>query len=161
MKKKTIVPLATAAALLLTISICARAQHSHSQSPAAGSEMKMDTQEVLVEGVQVSFAVMLNEDHRKMLKDMQMQDDVAAGTTHNITVVLKDQSTQQEITDTTVSMRVIDPKGKDQIKTLKYEAMMKSYDAYFNMPEKGKYQILILFRSGEQKKKAGIYYERQ
>jgi len=34
-------------------------------------------------------------------------------------------------------MKVVDPKGKDQIKLLKYDDMMKSYDAYFSLPEKG------------------------
>jgi hypothetical protein len=56
-------------------------------------------------------------------------------------------------------MKVIDPKGKDQVKMLKYEGDMKSYDAYFNLPEKGKYQVMILFKTGDQKKTAGTYYE--
>ncbi|UCF92992.1 MAG: hypothetical protein JSW39_02215 [Desulfobacterales bacterium] len=159
--KKPIVSLAAVAALLLTIPVCVRAQHSHSQGMAADSGMQMDTRTVLVEDVQVSFTIMANEEHRKMLKEMQMKDDVEPGTTHNITVVLKDQNTQKEIIDAAVSMKVIDPKGKDEIKTLKYEAMMKSYDAYFSMPENGQYQILVLFRYGDQKKTAGIYYEMQ
>jgi hypothetical protein len=54
---------------------------------------------------------------------------------------------------------VVDPKGKDQIKALKYDKDMKSYDGYFNLPEKGKYQVLVLVKQGEQKKTAGIYYE--
>jgi hypothetical protein len=37
--------------------------------------------------------------------------------------------------------------------------MMKSYDAYFNLKEKGKYQVMILFKIEEQKRTAGIYYE--
>jgi hypothetical protein len=45
------------------------------------------------------------------------------------------------------------------MKALKYEEMMKSYDAYFNLPDKGKYQVMILFKIGDQKKTAGIYYE--
>ena len=56
-------------------------------------------------------------------------------------------------------MKVIDPKGKDQVKSMKYEEMMKSYDAYFNLKEKGKYQVMILFKIEEQKRTAGIYYE--
>jgi hypothetical protein len=56
-------------------------------------------------------------------------------------------------------MKVIDSKGKDQIKTLKYEDMMKSYDAFFNLPDKGKYQVMILAKSGGKKITAGIYYE--
>ena len=133
------------------------AQHSH--GGMGGSTMKMDTKEVLVEGTKVTFQIMVNEEHRKMLKDMKMKDDIEAGTTHNVTVILKDEKTQKEITDATVDMKVIDPKGKDQIKPLKYDDSMKSYDAYFNLKEKGKYQVMILFKAGEKKSTAGIYYE--
>jgi hypothetical protein len=126
---------------------------------SAGTSMKMDTREVLVEGVKVTFQIMANDEHRKMLKDMKMKDDVEAGTTHNVTVVLNDQATQKAITDAAVSMKVVDPKGKDQIKNLKYEGSMKSYDGYFNMPEKGKYELLVLIKTGDQKKTAGTYYE--
>jgi len=121
--------------------------------------MKMDTKEVIVEGVKVTFEVMANDEHRKMLQDMKMKEDIEPGTTHNITVLLKDQKTQKEITDAQVNMKVVDPKGKDQVKALKYDEMMKSYDGYFNLPEKGKYQVMILFKTGDQKKTAGIYYE--
>jgi hypothetical protein len=134
------------------------AQHSHG-GMSTGTPMKMDTKEVLVEGVKVSFQIMANMDHKKMLKDMKMKEDIEPGTTHNITVILKDDKTQKEITDAQINMKVVDPKGKDQIKTLKYEGEMKSYDAYFNLKEKGKYQVMVLFKVGEQKRTAGIYYE--
>jgi len=124
-----------------------------------GGEMKMETKDVVVEGVKVSFMVMANENHKKMLADMKMKEDIEPGTTHNITVTLKDEKTQKEMTDAQISMKVVDPKGKDQIKTLKYEGEMKSYDAYFNLPEKGKYQVMILLKIGEQKRTAGIYYD--
>jgi len=134
------------------------AQHSHGHG-MGGSAMKMETREVLVEGVKVIFQIMANEEHKKMLKDMKMKEDVEAGTTHNITVVLKDQKSQKEITDAEVTMKVVDPKGKDQIKAMKYEGMVKSYDAYFNLPETGKYQVMVLVKKGDQKIPAGVYYE--
>ena len=134
------------------------AQHSHG-GMSTGTSMKMDTKEVIVEGVKVVFQIMANESHKKMLKDMKMKEDIEPGTTHNITVILKDDKTQKEITDSQINMKVVDPKGKDQIKTLKYEEAMKSYDAYFNLPEKGKYQVMILFKTGDQKRTAGIYYD--
>jgi hypothetical protein len=124
-----------------------------------GTPMKMDTKEVLVEGAKVTFQIMANDEHGKMLEDMKMKEDIEPGTTHNITVTLKDEKTLKEITNAQISMKVIDPKGKDQIKPLKYEGEMKSYDAYFNLPEKGKYQVMILFKVGDQKRTAGIYYE--
>jgi hypothetical protein len=133
------------------------AQHSHG-GMSTGS-MKMDTKEVLVEGTKVVFQIMANAEHQKMLKDMKMKEDVEAGTTHNITVTLKDQKSQKDITDAQITMKVVDPQGKDQIKPLKYEGEMKSYDAYFKLPEKGKYQVMVLIKEGEQKKTAGIYYD--
>jgi len=133
------------------------AQHGH--GGMTGSSMKMETKEVLVDGIKVAFQIMVNEEHKKMLKDMKMKEDVEPGTTHNITVMLKDEKTKKEITDAQITMKVIDPKGKDQIKSMKFEGEMKSYDAYFNLPEKGKYQVMILFKSGEKKGTAGIYYE--
>jgi hypothetical protein len=144
------------AAVSLLIPSFSAAQHSHGSSPGS---MKMDTREVLVEGVKVTFQIMANAEHRKMLKDMKMKDDVEEGTTHNVSVVLTDPATRREITDAAVSMKVVDPKAKDQIKTLKYESSMKSYDAYFNLPEKGKYELLVLIKTGDQKRTAGTFYE--
>jgi hypothetical protein len=141
---------------IVLFSALTSAQHMHG---SGGGSMKMDSREVLAEGVKVTFQVMANDEHRKMLKDMKMKDDIEAGTTHNVTVVLTDQATQKEITDATVSMKVVDPSAKNQIKNLKYESSMKSYDGYFNLPEKGKYELLVLIKSGEMKRTAGIYYE--
>ena len=143
---------------LFFLSSFASAQHQHGGAPTGGA-MKMESKDVLVEGVKVSFTVMVNDEHRKMLKDMNMKEDIESGTTHNITVVLKDEKTGKEITNAQVNMKVVDPKGKDQVKPLKYDEMMKSYDAYFDLKEKGKYQVLILFKVGEQKRTAGIYHE--
>jgi len=143
---------------LFILSSFSFAQHQHGGA-AKGESMKMESKDVLVEGVKASFMVMANEAHKKMLKDMKMKEDIEPGTTHNITVVLKDEKTQKEITDAQVNMKVVDPKGKDQIKSLKYEEMMKSYDAYFSLPEKGKYQIMILFKVGDQKRTAGVYWD--
>jgi hypothetical protein len=141
--------------VLVAVSV---AQHSHG-GMSMGAPMKMDTKEVLVEGVKVTFQMMANDEHKTMLKDMKMKEDIESGTTHNITVTLKDEKSQKEITNAQITMKVVDPKGKNQIKPLKYEEMMKSYDAFFNLSEKGKYQIMILARTGEKKITAGIYYD--
>jgi len=145
--------------MILTLFSNSMAQHSHGGTSKGGA-MKMETKEVLAEGVKVVFQIMVNEEHKKMLKEMKMKEDIEPGTTHNITVILKDEKTQKEITHAKINMKVIDPKGKDQVKTPKYEESMKSYDAYFNLPEKGKYQVMVLFKLGEKKPiPAGIYYE--
>jgi len=143
---------------LFTIASISSAQHMHG-GMSMGTPMKMDTREVLVEGVKVTFQIMANGEHQKMLKDMKMKEEVESGTTHNITVTLKDEKSQKEIGDAQVTMKVVDPKGKDQIKSMKFEGEMKSYDAYFNLPDKGKYQVMVLVKKGDQKIPAGVYYE--
>ena len=142
---------------LFFFSSLSSAQHMH--GGMTGSSMKMDTREVLAEGVKVTFQIMANGEHQKMLKDMKMKEDPEPGTTHNITVTLKDEKSQKDVTGAQVTLKVVDPKGKDQVKELKYEDTMKSYDAYFTLPDKGKYQVMILFKTGDQKRTAGIYYE--
>jgi hypothetical protein len=143
---------------LFVLSSFTHAQHSHG-GMSMGTPMKMYTKDVIVEGINVSFQIMENDEHQKMLKEMKMKKDIEPGTTHNITVLLKDEKTQKEITNAQITMKVIDPKGQDQIKSLQYEDAMKSYDAYFKLPDKGKYQVIMLFKIGEQKRTAGIYYE--
>ena len=155
--KKLVSVLGMAVLGLFVVSSLSFAQHGHGGMSTGG--MKMETKDVVVEGIKVSFMVMLNENHKKMLADMKMKEDIEPGTTHNITVTLKEEKTQKEVTDAQVNMKVVDPKGKDQVKALKYEGEMKSYDAYFNLPEKGKYQIMVLFKIGDQKRTAGINHE--
>jgi hypothetical protein len=157
MKKYELISVVSFLSLFVLTSI-SLAQHG-GHGGMGSSSMKMETKEVLVEGVKVTFQIMANEEHKKMLKDMKMKEDVEAGTTHNITVMLKDQKSQKEITDAQITMKVVDPKGKDQIKSMKFEGEMKSFDAYFNLPDKGKYQVILLVKKGDQKIPAGIYYE--
>jgi hypothetical protein len=133
------------------------AQHQHGK--AKGEVMKMDTKEVLVEGVKVVFQIMANEEHKKMLADMKKKEDPEKGTTHNIAVTLMDEKTQKEIMGAEANMKVIDPAGKSQIKPLAPDTAMKYYNAYFDLSHKGKYQVLIVFKVGDKKSSAGIYYD--
>lgn len=157
MKKNDLLAVFAASVLILTPALSS-AQHTHDHG-SSGSGMKMDTREVLAEGLKITFQIMANPEHRKMLREMKMKDDLEAGTTHNVTVTLTDPASQKLITDATVSMKVVGPTGKDQIKSLKYESTMKSHDAYFNLPDKGRYELLVLVRQGERRITAGIYYE--
>jgi hypothetical protein len=133
------------------------AQHQHGAT--MGEPMKMDTKEVLVEGVKVVFQLMTNEEHKKMLADMKMKEDVEAGTTHNIAVTLVDEKSHRELMNAEVNMKVIDPAGKSQIKTLNPDGAMKYYSNYFDLSRKGQYQVLIVFKIGDRKSSAGIYYD--
>jgi hypothetical protein len=96
--------------------------------------------------------------HKKMLKEMKMKVEINPQATHNIAVVLTDTRTNQPVHDAIVKMKVINPKGEDQIKVPDFTPAMNQFSADFVLAEKGKYQILILFKSGDQKRAVGFYY---
>ena len=48
--------------------------------------------------------------------------------------------------------------GKSEVKLLDFTVGMNQYAGDFALSEKGRYQVLILFKSGEKKHAAGFYY---
>ena len=61
--------------------------------------------------------------------------------TRNIAVTLTDTRTNLPLTDAVVKMKVIDSKGKAQIKLLDFTPAMNQYAGDFTLSEKGKYKI--------------------
>ena len=113
----------------------------------------------LLDGVKASFSIMPMAEHKKMLKDMKMNLEVDPQATHNIAVSLSDTRTNLPLTHAVVKMKVIDPKGKEQIKLLDFTLAMNQYSGDFTFSGKGRYQILILFKAGGRKQAAGFYYQ--
>jgi len=147
--------------------LSAAAQHAGHQAPAAAGEKKTEappgketslTRTFLLEGFKASFSIMDMASHKKMLKDMNMKIEIDSQATHNIAVTLTDTRTNQVVHDAAVKMKVINPKGKDQIKLLDFTPAMNQYAGDFNLSDKGRYQVLILFKSGGMKRTAGFYY---
>ncbi len=165
-----------AGSLLLTIclwSFPVAAQHQHGghsmpgmpgmegeKKPEStiGNETSPNRTFLLEGGIKASFSITSMADYRKMLKDMKMKVEVDPQATHNIAVTLTDTRTNLPLTDAVVKMKVIGPKGKEQVKLLDFTQAMNQYAGDFTLPEKGKYQILILFKSGGKKHPAGFYY---
>jgi len=162
--------------LLLTIclwSFPVAAQHQHGGHsmpgmPGMEGEKKTETtignetspsRTFLLEGgTKASFSITPMAEHKKMLQDMKMKVAVDPQATHNIAVTLTDTRTNLPLMDAVVKMKVIGPKAKEQIKLLDFTQAMNQYAGDFTFPEKGKYQILILFKSGGKKHPAGFYY---
>jgi hypothetical protein len=160
---------------VLILSICfwslpVAGQHQHGgpPPPASGGEKKKEsaagaetasTRTFLLEGgIKAAFSIRAMADHKKMLQDMKMKVEVDPQATHNIAVTLTDTRTNLPISEAVVKMKVVDPKGKDQVKLLDFTAAMNQYAGDFALSEKGKYQILVLFKSGGKKHPAGFYF---
>jgi len=123
-----------------------------------GNEASPNRTFLLQGGIKAAFSIMAMAEHKKMLQDMRMKMEVDPQATHNIAVTLSDTRTNLPITDAVVKMKVIDPKGKDQVKILDFIAGMNQYAGDFTLSDKGRYQVLILFKSGGKKEAAGFYY---
>ena len=69
-------------------------------------------------------------------------------------VSLIDVRSNLPLNEAVVKMKVISPTGKEEVKILDHIPAMNQYSGDFALPEKGRYQILILFKSGEKSRLA-------
>ena len=154
---------------LILATLPAVAQHPHGghSSPAPGGEKEKESslseessprRTFLLDGVKASFSMMAMAEHKKMLKEMKMKVEVDPQATHHIAVTLTDTRSNQPVSNAVVKMKVISPRGKEQVKLLDAVPAMNQYGQDFDLTEKGRYQVLILFRNGGKKTAAGFYY---
>ncbi len=88
MKKGMFALLAVLFVGLLSFIPPAGAQHVHGGG-AKHAGMKMDTREVLVEGMKITFGIMTNREHKKMLQEMKMKEDLEPGTEYRYQVTIR------------------------------------------------------------------------
>lgn len=148
---------------VLALAPVSNAQHDHGKGGTqhGGTQpgtMVMESTEVFTQELTASFMVMRNENHRNMLKNMKLKDDIEPGTTDNIMVKLKEYPSGKAITVEHVTLRVVAPDGKEQLKAASYKEMMKTWDAYFILRQNGKYEISVIIEEGGQKRTVGFIH---
>lgn len=148
---------------LVILSSFSLAQHHGGAATQPRSQpqpaMKMASTDVFADGTQITVMVMRNETHKGMLQKMNMEEELEPGTTHNIMVLVRDEKTGKELTGSKVTLKVVDPDEKEQVKPGNYKEMMRTYDAYFKLADKGRHQVLVLFESGGNKRTVGVSYD--
>ena len=153
--------LAIALMFAASFPVFAGMKHEHSMPMSRMEDMKhqMDTLETKADEFDLSLDIMTHKDYQKMMKVMKMGPMKASSeTTHHIAVSISKDN--KKVDDAVVNMKVISPDGKEETHVLTYNPdMMYQYVGHFNMPKKGKYQALILFKTGEEKHQGGVYYE--
>jgi hypothetical protein len=154
---------------ILWMPASAPAQHQHGahQPPAGGGEAKAESKTgdetaplrvfILEDRIKAQFAITPMAEHRKMLREMKMKDEPDPRATHNIAVTLISTGTNLPMPEAVVKMKVISPAGREEVKLLDQIPAMNRHSGDFTLAEKGRYQILILFKA-EGKKQAGGYY---
>jgi len=139
--------------------VCGQMEHSETKHEHL---IKPLTKEVTVDGINVHFWVETMMEHHRMMEKMGVPMEgmkMDAHSTHEISVSLIDEETKKPITDAKINLKIIRPDGSNQIKMAMWMEGMDHYGADLKMSQKGKYQILTLFKVGEKKYKTGLYYD--
>ncbi len=124
-----------------------------------------NVKELSIDGYKVTFEILPGkaflEKAKKMDKDLAKGEEAMLKMdktmTHHFFVTITDESTKKRITDATVKVKVISPKKEEQIKTTMF--MTNHYCHYYKMAEKGKYEVLVVFKIKDKVHKGGFYWE--
>jgi hypothetical protein len=147
MKKTNLIILVTFLVLLTPLLLQASDDHSShgNQAPSIASQQQQDMflEKKVIDGYDVSFHV------------MKASEDMQHGGSHNFMVKIEEHG--KVLGDVVINSKVIDPDGKTASKGL-----IKMGDWYmngYNLGNKGRYQLMILFKTIDGKKhKGGVYY---
>jgi hypothetical protein len=154
MKKMTVL---IAAVLALSAPLAALATDhesmpmDHGTMPMDHGSMKMEhgsgmmamgnlAHEEVVDGVKTTFKII---DIKAKMKEMGMKE------THHIMVVFTDAKSGGKLSEGVVTVKVMGPDKKEQVKDLM--GMEGGFGSDFTMPEKGKYGVMTKFKLADGK----------
>ncbi len=132
---------------------------------AMKKEMKMNmpaTEKIEVDGYTVEHSLMTMMEHHKMMQDMkmdmsEMKMDVKAS--HHLSLKISDAKTGKSIGNAVVKVKAISPDKSSQEKMAMANKMMNDYGADLIIKEKGKYGIIVLFKTADGKKHIVKFWE--
>lgn len=112
-----------------------------------------------IDGYRVNFHIMDHAATHRYMDNMGHKDHkMKEGMTHYIMMDITDKA-GKKIKKAKVKVKIIDPDKKSQEKMLM--SMMGHFGTEFDMKQKGKYQIMTLFKVGGKKHKGGFLYEKK
>lgn len=116
--------------------------------------------------VQVSFDISTMEAHHKMMQDMNMPMNHGNNTSHYVMVTLMDQD-KNLLKEMPIKIKALGPDGKSlgdesgiEMETMSGNGMYH-YGHGFDFASPGKYQILVMFKHGDQILSTGTEWEKK
>ena len=120
-------------------------QEIHEKPMVVQHNDNMFLEERLIDGYLVQFHV------------MEVSPDMEHKGSHNFMINIEHDG--KVLDDVAINSKIIAPDGKSESKYLK--KMGDWHMNGYNLADKGKYQLIILFKTADGKKhKGGVYYER-
>ncbi|MDH3975072.1 MAG: hypothetical protein OEV42_12395 [Deltaproteobacteria bacterium] len=136
--------------------------HDHgSQSMEHQSEMKMpdgmEMHTMEIDGHKINFHIMNRKAFRKYMDNMgHKTHKMKEGMTHYVMMDITDKE-GKKIKRAKVKLKVIGPDKKSEEKAA--FPMMGNFGAEFHMMDKGKYQVMTLFKIKKAKHYGGFWHE--
>lgn len=144
--------------------VSAAMDHDHSSSHKSMSKKedmshKMETLEAKIGGYDVSLDIMTHKDYQKMMKAMKMTYmNPTPGTSHHIAVTVRKEGSKIE--NAVLNLKVTGPDGGEETKSMPYnQDMMFQHTGHFSMSKKGKYQLAVSFKVGNETHQGILNYE--
>ena len=146
--KKILIIMAIVLGAYVPMTLAADAEHEnmdgHDKAMNAQQTEDMFLEKRNIDGYDVQFHV------------MKVSPGLEHGGSHNFMVKIEDQGKVLE--DVVINSKVIDPSGASESKYL--NKMGEWYMNGYDLGKKGKYQLIILFKTADGKKhKGGVYYQ--
>jgi len=133
---------------VLFLSTNARAETQHDM-------MNMGPMSTLtVDGYILNYSVQTADEHKKMMTDMKIDPakmKMTPQATHFFSLEMKGAD-GKVVDNAVVRVKIIDPDQKDQIQWAEFLKEMNHFSCDFNMQKKGKYGVIVLFKTADEKK---------
>ena len=159
MNKKKIFVLATILFTFWFIGSCrhhAMADEGHSMGDMGRSgSHKMDMSVVKADEYILSYSFMTSAEHHKMMQDMKMDMSkikMDPNATHHLALEISEENGGKKIEDAKVKLKLIAPDKKEQEKWVERSKEMNHYGCDLELKEKGKYGVIVLFKTSDEKK---------
>jgi hypothetical protein len=165
MKKITVSILTAIMVFASGASVAMEHQHGLQMQDSKGMKMskKMDMSDGMkmhsidVDGYKLNFHIMDHKAFRSYMDNMGHESHkMREGMSHYVMVDISDKD-GNKIKRAKVKLKIITPSSKESEKVA--FPMMGSFGSEFDMTEKGKYQIMTLFKIKDEKHKGGFRHE--
>ncbi|OGL40805.1 MAG: hypothetical protein A3C43_00605 [Candidatus Schekmanbacteria bacterium RIFCSPHIGHO2_02_FULL_38_11] len=164
MDKKKFLVLATMLLSMGLIGSCrhhAMAEEEHpAKHPSAHIHM-MNANVVKADEYMVSYGIETMAAHNKMMQDMKVDASkmkMDPNASHHLSMEISEENGGKKIEDAKIKIKVIDPSEKSQEKWVEWSNEMKHYGCDMEMKEKGKYGVIILFKTNDDKKHTAKFW---
>ncbi|RMF95674.1 MAG: hypothetical protein D6734_05140 [Candidatus Schekmanbacteria bacterium] len=115
-----------------------------------------------VDGYTVEYNLMTMMEHHQMMQKMKMdisKMEMDMKASHHLSLKISDSKSKKEIKDAVVKLKAIAPDKTSQELWVKWNDMMKHYGCDLRISDRGKYGIIILFKTADEKKHIVKFWE--